>query len=73
MMLAIRYGRAEGYRTITGDVLAENHAMLRLCRELGFEISPANEEGTQTVHLALSAGLPKPAIDPGHGREPVAP
>ncbi|MGE0008439.1 MAG: bifunctional acetate--CoA ligase family protein/GNAT family N-acetyltransferase [Parvibaculaceae bacterium] len=58
MKLAIRYGRAEGYHRITGDVLAENHAMLRLCRELGFEISPLEEGAVHSVRLTLS---PAPA------------
>jgi acetyltransferase len=73
MKLAIRYGRAEGYRTITGDVLAENHAMLRLCRELGFEISPLTEGSVYSVRLTLSAVKLVNAIDPDHGWEPVAP
>ncbi len=54
MNLAIRYAKAEGYRSITGEVLAENHPMLRLCRELGFETSPPNEEAIHSVRLALS-------------------
>lgn len=57
MKLAIRYGQAEKYRMITGDVLAENHAMLRLCRELGFEISPLAEGAVYSVRLTLSPAL----------------
>jgi acetyltransferase len=53
MNLAIRYARAEGYIAITGEVLAENKGMLRLCGELGFEGS-SNEGGILSVHLALS-------------------
>lgn len=40
MQLLIDYARAEGIRTIHGQVLAENTTMLSMCRELGFEITP---------------------------------
>jgi acetyltransferase len=72
MKLAIRYGQAEGYRSITGEVLAENHAMLRLCRELGFEISPLKEDTVRSVRLALPSVRAVPAIDSDHGRELAA-
>ena len=39
MQLLIEYARAEGIRTIEGQVLSENITMLNMCRELGFEIS----------------------------------
>ena len=39
MQLLIEYARAEGIRAIEGQVLAENTSMLKMCRELGFEIS----------------------------------
>jgi len=39
MQLLIEYARAEGIRTIEGQVLSENTAMLNMCRELGFEIA----------------------------------
>lgn len=54
MNLVIRYAKAEGYAVITGEILAENQGMLRLCRELGFELSP-HAEGFQSARLALSA------------------
>ncbi|MFZ2066057.1 MAG: bifunctional acetate--CoA ligase family protein/GNAT family N-acetyltransferase [Xanthobacteraceae bacterium] len=38
MQLLIEYARAEGIRTIEGQVLSENTTMLRMCKELGFEI-----------------------------------
>ena len=38
MQLLIEYARAEGIRTIEGQVLSENTTMLRMCRELCFEI-----------------------------------
>jgi len=38
MQMIIDYARAEGIRTIEGQVLRENTAMLAMCRELGFQI-----------------------------------
>jgi acetyltransferase len=38
MQLLIEYARAEGIRMIEGQVLSENTTMLRMCKELGFEI-----------------------------------
>ena len=38
MQLLIDYARAEGIRTIEGQVLSENTTMLRMCKELGFEV-----------------------------------
>ncbi|WP_119269513.1 bifunctional acetate--CoA ligase family protein/GNAT family N-acetyltransferase [Taklimakanibacter deserti] len=72
MNLAVRYARSEGYRVITGEVLAENKAMLQLCRELGFESSP-NEAGIQSVRLVLSPEAANLAIDLDHSPEPVTP
>ncbi len=43
MEVIIDYARGIGIRTITGLVLAENHAMLALCRALGFRLAPAGE------------------------------
>ncbi len=54
MTLMIQYGRMEKYRAITGQVLADNHAMLKLCRELGFEIGNWVEENIRSVHLELT-------------------
>ena len=39
MQLLIEYARAEGIRSIEGQVLQENTTMLNMCRELGFEIA----------------------------------
>jgi acetyltransferase len=39
MQLLIEYARAEGIRTIEGQVLSENTTMLAMCRELGFVVS----------------------------------
>ena len=38
MQLLIDYARAEGLRTISGQVLHENVVMLTMCRALGFEV-----------------------------------
>jgi len=39
MQLLVEYARAEGLRTIEGQVLQENTVMLTMCRELGFDIA----------------------------------
>lgn len=38
MQMIIEYARAEGLKTISGDVLADNTVMLAMCRSLGFEV-----------------------------------
>ena len=40
MQMIIEYARAEGLKTIEGQVLGENTAMLAMCKELGFDIAP---------------------------------
>jgi acetyltransferase len=56
MKMIIEYTRAEGLKTIMGQVLAENTAMLAMCRELGFSISPDPiDPDTCVVRLAISA------------------
>ncbi len=54
MQLIIEYARAEGLKTIWGDVLAENTVMLEMCRSLGFEVkSDPVEHDIYRVRLAL--------------------
>jgi len=53
MKLAIRYGQAERYDTIIGQVLRDNQPMLKLCRELGFKHMDSGQEGILSVQLAL--------------------
>jgi acetyltransferase len=54
MQLIIEYARAEGLKTIRGDVLAENTVMLEMCRSLGFEVKPDPvEHDIYSVRLAL--------------------
>jgi acetyltransferase len=45
MQMIIDYGRAKGLRAIEGQVLRENAAMLKMCRELGFEVSSVPDAG----------------------------
>jgi acetyltransferase len=48
------YARTRGVRTIFGDVLAENAAMLGLCRKLGFSVAAKpGEPGIVEVALTL--------------------
>lgn len=56
MQLMLEYARADGLRTVEGQVLRENTTMLTMCRELGFEITsdPASPE-ISFVRLALNA------------------
>src|SRR5262245_46690752 len=56
MQMIIEYARTEGLGIIEGQVLAENTAMLAMCRELGFSISPdPNDPDTCIVKLVISA------------------
>lgn len=47
----IRYCRQRGTRELVGEVLAENHAMLKLAEELGFEATHSEE--SEIVNLRL--------------------
>ena len=39
MQMILEYSRAEGLKTIEGQLLRENVTMLAMCRELGFDIT----------------------------------
>ena len=55
MQTIIDYARAEGLKTIEGQVLAENTEMLAMCRELGFTIAPdPHEPEVAVVTLPLA-------------------
>jgi acetyltransferase len=55
MQLIIEYARAEGLRSIAGQVLRENSTMLAMCRELGFTVSAdPGEVDICEVHLAIA-------------------
>ncbi len=49
MQLIIEYARAEGIRSIHGQVLQENTTMLEMCRELGFQIASDPQEPSCAV------------------------
>jgi acetyltransferase len=54
MQMIIDYARAERLKTIEGQVLGENAAMLNMCRELGFSISPdPDDPDTCVVKLVI--------------------
>ena len=54
MQLIIEYARAEGLRSMHGQVLHENAGMLEMCRELGFQIgSDPEDPSTAPVSLQL--------------------
>ena len=56
MQMMIDYARAERLKTIEGQVLTENTAMLAMCRELGFDIaSDPLDPDTCVVKLAIDA------------------
>lgn len=55
MRALIRVAKAEGLRTVTGEVLTENAAMLAICRELGFDIRPdPDDSAIRIVSLDLA-------------------
>jgi acetyltransferase len=57
MQLMIEYARSEGLKRIVGQILQENSVMLKMCRELGFEIkTDAEDRGVYHVTLTLDSG-----------------
>jgi RimJ/RimL family protein N-acetyltransferase len=63
MQLVIEYAKAEGLSRLCGQVLQENAAMLKMCRELGFEVRmDADDRGVCDVALPLAreTGSPPP-------------
>jgi acetyltransferase len=56
MQMIIEYARAEGLKTIEGQVLSENTPMLAMCRQLGFGISSdPRDPDTCIVKLSIDA------------------
>jgi acetyltransferase len=49
MELIIEYARAEGLRSIRGQVLRENATMLDMCRKLGFTVAADPEDPSLVV------------------------
>jgi RimJ/RimL family protein N-acetyltransferase len=57
MQLMIEYAKSEGLKRIVGQILQENSVMLKMCRELGFEIKTDTEDrGLYDVTLTLDGG-----------------
>ncbi len=58
MQRIIEYAKSEGLTRITGEILRENSVMLKMCRELGFEVKTDPEDpGLCHVTLALASPL----------------
>jgi RimJ/RimL family protein N-acetyltransferase len=54
MQLIIEYAESEGLRRVYGQILQENSVMLKMCRELGFEVKTnAEDRGVCDVTLVL--------------------
>lgn len=55
MQLIIRYAKADGLKTITGEVLKENTSMLSMCEKLGFTVSTSPDDiSIADVSLAVA-------------------
>jgi acetyltransferase len=58
MQMIIEYGKSEGLTQITGQILQENSVMLKMCRELGFQVKTNLEDrGLCDVTLVLDPPL----------------
>ena len=58
MQLLIDYASAEGLKSLSGQVLAENTTMLAMCRELGFSVkADPNDAGLALVWLGLTSRM----------------
>ncbi len=54
MQLIIEYAKSEGLKRVSGQILHENTVMLKMCRELGFEVKTnAEDPGLCDVTLTL--------------------
>ena len=54
MQLIIEYTKSEGLKRISGQILQENTAMLKMCRGLGFQIeTDPQDRGLRDVTLTL--------------------
>jgi RimJ/RimL family protein N-acetyltransferase len=54
MQLIMEYARSEGLSRLCGQVLQENSVMLKMCRELGFEVATdAEDRGVCDVTLMI--------------------
>ena len=59
MQHLISYAKSEGLKSLHGTVLSENATMLKMCRELGFNIS--RDPDDNTVYL-VTLGLGSPGV-----------
>ena len=48
----IEYAKADGLKRIEGVILSENTKMLKMCREIGFQLTP-EADGTGTIRARL--------------------
>ena len=56
MQMIIEYAKSECMKSVKGQILHENTVMLKMCRELGFEVKTSNEDrGVYDVTLTLEA------------------
>ena len=55
MLMIVEYARAKKLRAIKGQVLRENAAMLRMCREFGFAIT-SDPDAASVCNVALKLG-----------------
>jgi RimJ/RimL family protein N-acetyltransferase len=56
MQMMIEYGKSEGLAQIVGQILQENSVMLKMCRELGFEVKTNPDDlGVCDVTLVLDS------------------
>jgi RimJ/RimL family protein N-acetyltransferase len=60
MQMMIEYGKSEGLAQIIGQILQENSVMLKMCRELGFEVK-TNPDDLGLCDVTL--GLDRPLTD----------
>lgn len=67
MQMLIEYATKEGLKRISGEVLQENEVMLRMCRQLGFDVRPNKEDSsTCDVTLELRADLTNGGCSKNH-------
>jgi acetyltransferase len=69
MQAIIDHARQRGLLRMRGDVLFENHKMLRLMQRMGFSVLPHEEDSTlRTVWLKLND--PRPSRIPPRSQRP---
>jgi acetyltransferase len=62
MQLLIEYAKAEGLKSLSGEVLRENRTMLTMCRELGFDVTIDPKEAELAIVSLDLAALHRPLI-----------